>query len=281
MSLKIHLLKAFTQNPAEGNPAGVLLDAEGLSEAAMLKIAADLGFSESAFVFPSEKADFRVRFFTGQEEVNLCGHATLATVHALQEAGRVPKIGKVVQETKVGLLELECFEDGRIVMTQAEPEFLELEVDREVVARLLGLTVSDLGDWPIRLVSTGTPKLMIPIKSLATVLAIRPDLEGIKDFCRETGAKGFYPFTAETRDEADFHARQFNPLAGINEDPITGVAAGALGAYLREFGLSDKREFVVEQGFSMGKPGRIFVDVQGKVKVGGYAVSFGELSVEL
>ena len=137
--------------------------------------------------------------------------------------------------------------------------------------------MQQLADYSIQTVSTGTPKLIIGVDSLKTLLGIRPDMEGIKAYCKEHLVKGFYPFTKETMDEdSDFHARQFNPAAGINEDPITGVAAGALGAYAVEHKISDKKEFTIEQGYCMEKGGKMHVTVDDKVKVGGYAVIFGE-----
>jgi len=280
-NIEVQLVKAFTQNPAEGNPAGVILDANELPPELMVKIAAQLGYSESAFVSASEMGDFRIRFFTPTQEMDLCGHATIAAIHALIEANRI-KASTVTQETKAGLLGVECREDGLIVMTQAEPEFLDYEPDKERIARLLGLETDKITNWPIKIVSTGTPKVIVPIAKLADVLAITPNFEAMKQFCRESGAKGFYPFTTETQSyDADFHARQFNPLAGVDEDPITGIAAGALAAYVKEFDLLQRRQFIVEQGYSMGKPGRIFVDVADKVRVGGYAATFGKTAVSL
>jgi PhzF family phenazine biosynthesis protein len=281
-SVEVHLIKAFTSNPHEGNPAGVVLDADELDSEKMLRISAELGFSESAFVSTSEKADFRIRFFTPVEEVSLCGHGTLAAVHALREAGRIAITGVISQETKAGLLQVEVQDNGLMVMSQSEPVFFDNEINRIHVSNLLGLKAQDLTDWPLKIVSTGTPKLLIPIKSLTALLSIHPDLEGIKQFCRDTGARGFFAFTGETQSsDTDFHARQFNPLAGIDEDPITGIAAGALGAYLKHFQPSSKKNFVVEQGYSLGKPGKIFVNTEKDIRVGGYAVAFGTTTIRI
>ncbi len=281
-NVKVKLVKAFTQNPAEGNPAGVILNADKLSSISMLKIASELGYSESAFVLSSSKADFKVRFFTPTQEMNLCGHATIATIHALVEAGYINKVGVMTQETKAGLLDVEYQKDGLIIMTQATPEFFNYKADRKRIAQLLGLKIKEITDWPIEIVSTGTPKLIVPISTLRSLLTIKPDFEAIKQFCIETGARGIYPFTIETQSRnTDFHARQFNPLAGVNEDPITGVAAGALAAYIKKFNLLSKKRFIIEQGFIMNKPGMIFVNIESKVKVGGYAVTFGEKNIYL
>ncbi len=274
----IFLVKAFTKDTTTGNPAGVVLGADNLSDEQMLHIAAELGFSESAFVSASDVADFRVRFFSPKQEVDFCGHATIATFHTLVEQGRILAPGAdkrtVTQETKAGVLKVTCHGDGKIVMSQNAPEFGAIETDRASIAELLGIKPENILDHPMQAVSTGTPKLMIPIDSLKTLQAIQPNLEGIAAY---TKARGFYPFTAETLDpKADFQARQFNPAAGINEDPLTGVAAGALGCYAKKYNLVSKEQIVIEQGYTMNMGGQMFVDVSDGVKVGGYAVTFGK-----
>lgn len=286
MKQEIKLVKAFTKNKEEGNPAGVLLDANGLSDEQMIKISADLGFSESAFVQKSDKGDFKVRFFTSTQEVDLCGHATIATFHALLESNSISIEENSVtktQESKAGLLPVTVYEDGLVVMTQPDPEYFDPIEDRDEVTALLSLSSKDLlEEFPIQAVSTGSPKLMIPVKNRERLFAIEPDLLGIANYCKRNNIKGFYPFTMDTIDEAsDFHARQFNPLAGINEDPITGVAAGALGAYAVKHKVLTKTKFVVEQGYVLNKPGKIYVEIGEELKVGGYAVTFGTQKVQI
>lgn len=281
MERNVFLVKAFTQDKTQGNPAGVMLDADNLTDAEMLAISSDLGFSESAFVQTSDAADFKVRFCSPKEEVSFCGHNVIAVFHTLMEQGMVQFDGQseieLKQETLAGILPVFCHKDGFVVMVQKAPEFGNIENNRKEIAKLLSIPVTEILDYPIQTVSTGTPKLMIPVSSLDTLKNIKPDLEGIAEYCKRNGTKGFYPFTSETIDaDSDFHARQFNPLAGINEDPITGVAAGALGCYVTKYNLSDKKTFVIEQGYVMSKGGKIFVDVMNEVKVGGYAVTFGE-----
>lgn len=280
------LVKSFTQDKSAGNPAGIVLDAQNLTDEQMQQIAKELGFSETAFVLPSDKADFRIRFFAPNQEVNLCGHGTIATFHTLLERGLIGLASQeqkeLTQETRAGLLAVTCHKDGKIVMAQTEPVFGEVEHDKARIAALLGVTESDISDLPMQIVSTGTPKLLIPLLSLAAVRAVKPDLEGIKAYCHQTGARGFYPFTTETPiADTDFYARQFNPLADENEDPVTGVAAGALGCYAKQYKLFGKETFVVAQGYDLGKGGNMFVDVSNGVRVGGYAVTYGERELEI
>lgn len=282
MKVNVVLVKSFTKNKSAGNPAGIVLNAESLTDDQMQSIAKELGFAETAFVLPSDRADFRVRFFAPNHEVDLCGHGTIATFHALLERGHITLAGQeqkeFTQETRAGLLAVICCKDGRIVMTQTEPVFGMVEEDKACVAELLGIAADDITDFPMQIVSTGTPKLLIPLRNLAAERAVKPDIEGIKAYCRETNARGFYPFTTESPVlQADFYARQFNPLADENEDPVTGVAAGALGCYAKKYKLYNKQTFVVAQGYDLGKGGDMFVDVSGGVTVGGYAVTYGEM----
>lgn len=285
MTKEVYLIKAFTQDPEQGNPAGVIFDADDLEDRQMIQIAAELGFSESAFVSKSEHADFKVRFFSPKQEVPLCGHATIATFHTIFESKRaaIDKEGfvQLTQETLAGILPVRINSDGLITMTQTSPVFYEGSHDKKEIADLLGMSAEDILDFPIELVSTGSPKLMIPIKNLDSLFAIKPNLEGISKYCSESEVHGFYPLTTETKDgNSDFHARQFNPLAGITEDPITGAAAGALGAYsVKHKVLGDKKSFVVEQGYILSKGGKVYVEIGDNVEVGGFAVSFGKKEI--
>lgn len=285
MQLCAILVKAFTKDKQQGNPAGVILDANQLSDTQMITIAGKLGFSESAFIQKSKIADYKVRFFTSTQEVDLCGHATIATFHVLIQNRLITFSGadsvQKTQETKAGVLSVTCFPSGLIMMEQQKPQFSEPELDRNMIAGLLSLTEDDLLDYPMQSVSTGASKLMIPIKSLDRLFAIQPDLEGIKKYSIDKQTRGFYPFTTETQDKSsDFHARMFNPLVGINEDPITGVAGGALACYVKHNNISSKTSFVIEQGDILNKSGKILVDINNGVKVGGYAVQFGQEEIK-
>lgn len=284
--IEIPLVKAFTQNKDLGNPAGVIFDAENLTEEQRIHIAGTLGFSESAFVSGSDSADFKVDFYTPTQRVALCGHASIATFYALVQEGKITfddsEEVEVTQETQAGILKVRCRKDGLISMEQSKPVFHpENAYSIEEIAKLLGISSSDI-NGPIQLVSTGSPKLIIPVTSLQVLESVKPDLEAMVEFCQKTEVRGFYPFTTETKEGSDFHARQFNPFAGINEDPITGVAAGALGAYAVKHNLLNKNTLVIEQGYVMNKGGKMYVTVDGdKVTVGGYATIFDKEQIDI
>ncbi len=286
MKVSVILVKSFTKDPKQGNPTGIILNADNLTDEQMLSIAKKLNFSESAFIQKSEKATYKNRFFAPEKEVAFCGHATLATFHVMVETGKLSFDKQdevtVIQETLAGALPVTGYKNGLIVMTQKDPEFFPEETDRELIASLLGISKKDILDQSIQTVSTGTPKLIVPITSYEALMRIKPDLEGIKEYCRSSNARGIYPYTTETKEnDSDFCARQFNPLADINEDPVTGVAAGALGCYLKKHNLLNKDNFVIEQGYNMDKAGKMYVNVSNEVKVGGYCVIYGKEEIEL
>ncbi|MBI5389924.1 PhzF family phenazine biosynthesis protein [Candidatus Woesearchaeota archaeon] len=265
----VNIVHAFSKEREGGNPAGVVVDTDILSSNEMLSIASTLDFSESAFVMKSDVADFKCRFFTPTTEVNLCAHATLAAVYTMIMEKRIQQKPITLVETNAEILLAHLYSDGSLMMEQKNPEYWDPEVDRHRVALLLGIKEEQLMLYPIQTVSTGVPKLIIPVKSLTGLLNIKPYLAGITEYCFEKKINGFYPFTPETREHSDAHARQFNPLAGINEDPATGVAAGALGGYMLKHKLSPKKELVIEQGYIMQMPSRIVVDMHHGVRVGG------------
>ncbi len=274
------LVKSFTTNPAEGSAAGVVLDADALTDDQMLAIAQALGFPETAFIQTSTVATYRTWFFSPRQEVPFCGHATLAAFHVLERQGHLPSRA-VTQETLSGILPVEGRDDGLILMTQRDPEFWPPETDRAKIAHLLGLRPSDLLDYPIQTVSTGTPKLLIGIRSLATLRCIQPDLDGIIEYDRLTGNRGFCPFTPDAvTPGADFAARQFNPTFDRNEDPITGVAAGALISYIVHHQLLPKRQITIDQGFDLDANGRMTASFHQHVTVGGHAVIYDERIIE-
>ncbi|MHB0870273.1 MAG: PhzF family phenazine biosynthesis protein [Chloroflexota bacterium] len=291
--IAIKQVDAFTTVPFGGNPAGVVTDASGLTEAEMQAIAREMNLSETAFVTPCQAADFRVRFFTPLKEIGLAGHPTIATMHALVEEGRIPlREGTVVvtQELRVGVLPVEIHVSGgavgRIVMTQKRPEFHATYPHQEWAAAL-GVAPEDLDTrYPVQTVSTGTPQLMALVKDLAVLERMKPDFNRMAELTERGDFFSIHVFClGGYSPEADVHARHFAPTAGVAEDPVTGSASGGMGAYLVKYGLVDKARLVAEQGHIIGRPGTVYVEVerQGQevslVKVGGQAVTVmtGEL----
>ncbi|MDP1946805.1 MAG: PhzF family phenazine biosynthesis protein [Nitrospirota bacterium] len=295
-ALKFYQADVFSGEPFGGNPVAVFPDAGGLTDDELQQIAREMNLSETVFVFPptDQAAVVKLRIFTPTQEIPFAGHPVLGTFFILAELGIVPvkeSMTRVMQECNIGLFSVELHaEDGlveRVVMTQPKPEFLgpvEEAEDLYKVASALGLAKHVIADmkWPIEVVSTGLPVMIVPVRTLTAVRSIRPDASAITDVCRRFGANGIMVFTTVTVEPtATVHARMFAPSIGILEDPATGSASGALGAYLvqnRVVEVTPTTEIVVEQGYEIERPSQIFVQVESEheviqtVKVGGQCV---------
>jgi len=296
--LPIFQVDAFTDIPFGGNPAGVVPDADGLTEKQMQAIAREMNLSETAFVLkPSHpSADFRVRFFTPTGEVDLCGHATVGTFFVLSEEGVISLTGditQVIQETLAGLLPVEIHrKEGRvtrIMMHQRTPKILGTLEETEELCDILKLSKGHVWVEP-QVVSTGLPDLMLPVKTLEALWDMKPDMNRLARFSNQHGFLSVHAFTMETKSqEATAHCRDFAPSVGINEEAATGTASGALAAYLVLNGIitEPNPRMLFEQGYVMDRPSRIFVEVQGTpsgidmVKVGGSAVTVMRGSIYL
>lgn len=285
MNITAHVIKSFTKHAHQGNPAGVVLLREPLAHSAMQKIATALEFSETAFVelYHTPTSYYTpLRFFTPQQEIDACAHATIAAAHVIANNN----VGIMKFTTNKGVVHVRRMKDGFIEIMMGNATFSTPEQNRGHIAEILGIKEEQLGKkdlFPCQITSVITPKLIIPVDSLDTLMSIKPNLNGIAEYCKQSGARGFYPFTFETQEErSDFHARQFNPLAGINEDAATGVAAGALAAYIRKHNLSIKTRFIVEQGLALNTFCKIYARViKDSARVGGYAVKHSQREVGL
>ncbi|MFC7020072.1 MULTISPECIES: PhzF family phenazine biosynthesis protein [Haloarcula] len=274
------LVDAFADEPMAGNPAGVVPDADGLADDQLQAIASELGASETAFVLPSEAADRRLRFFTPEQEVDNCGHATVAAHAALFERG-VLEAGEYTMETGRGTYDVECKLDGTVWTDQGTADVELVDYPLDAVADALGVddaTLRDVGaDMPLAVGDTGFPWLLVPINYFEHLSGADPDMRAIESLCEDVGAQGLYAFTFDTiSGEATLHGRAFAPLVGIEEDPVTGTAAGACAAHVRRQGALDDTvdQVVVEQGHFLDRPGTVKVDTDGHaVWIGGRAVT--------
>ena len=274
------LVDAFTSEPLTGNAAGLVPEADGLTDEQMQAIAGELNASETAFLLSGGDADRRIRYFTPTQEVDLCGHATVASHAWLAEEGVIDD-GTHTIETNVGVLDVEV-DEGTIWMTQDDAEVEEVDVDYERVAAALGAdraTLADVGaDMPLATASTGLGFLVVPVNFLEAISGLDPDLGAIAELTEELGVTGVYAFSFDAlAAESTLHGRMFAPAAGVDEDPVTGTASGAVGAYLREVRAFDGElpaEMVFEQGHFVDRPGRVRVRAQSDpVSVGGRAVT--------
>ena len=285
-TIRVLQVDAFADEPLAGNPAGVVPDADGLTDDQMGAIAAEMAVSETAFLSSSDEADRRIRYFTPSKEVDLCGHATIAAYTHLHEEGL--EAGTTTLEANVGVLEIEVEPDGTVWMEQDRPTVREVEVDYDRLAEGLGVDRGALeamaADLPLAVASTGLAFLLVPVAYLSDLGGMEPDMAAIESLCGEVDATGIYAFTFDTLEaDSTAHGRMFAPAAGVPEDPVTGTASGALGAYLRRFGALETAEgettetggetLCLEQGHYVDRPGYVRVRTDGAVRIGGRGVT--------
>ena len=297
---RIYQVDSFTRHRFHGNPAGVVPNADGLTEEQMRKIARELNNSETAFIFSSESPEYdvEIRYFTPTIEVPLCGHATIAAHYVRAVEGTFTS-GRIVAKTRAGLLPVDVIEqagDYSIVMTQGRPEvskpFPEAVTDRIVAA--LGLHAEELRkDCPVAIASAGHSKVMVGIRSLDRLHGLSPNLAELSAISMEICCNGYYVFTLHPGSDYLVHGRMFAPAIGIAEDPVTGNANGPLGIYLVHFGicqeLADKGvfDFSIIQGEAIHREGTMQVhvekedDVPRMVQIAGEAVIVFSTEIEL
>lgn len=291
MKIKVYLLNAFGVNSSGGNPAGVVLDAENLTDEQKKHIAKEIGFSETAFVQKSSKADFKVTFFTPTDELDLCGHATIATYSLLFQKALI-KAGKYKQELKAGVFGIAIKDGGEVVMEQALPTYSDL-IPLEEITSIFSIppeAITQTG-LPPQIVSTGLRDIFLPIADRKSLFALQPNLQEMSKFNKKTETTVFHVFTFDTIDpDATVHCRNFGPLYGIDEEAATGSSSGALACYLFKHGqLSGKnlQKLKFEQGYSMNKPSVIMVALETqadkitRVNVSGKATIIGKKDVTI
>ncbi|WP_105255741.1 PhzF family phenazine biosynthesis protein [Pseudoalteromonas sp. T1lg75] len=288
MRVTTFLVNSFTANGQGGNPAGVVLDAEHLSRAQKLHIARELGYSETAFVCADDEVDVNVSFFTPTDEVDFCGHATLAAFSVMYQEGRLAP-GHYVQRTKAGLLPVVIEPDGRVVMQQQLPKYLGAFSYQEI-APLIGLSAEVLARTalPIEVISTGLADVLVPVP-FGYLDDINPDHPLLADFCAQHNLVGLHAFELnEQSSEFTAGCRNFAPLFGIPEESATGSSSGALACYLAQhLPHLAPYKYVFEQGRAMNCASQICATVAcqdgniTQVKVGGVAQQFGKRSIHL
>lgn len=298
-TFRVYQVDAFTKERFTGNPAGVVPDAVGLSEAQMQRLARELNNSETAFLFPGKPGEYdvHVRFFTPTREVPICGHGTVAA-----QCIRAMELGltgthTVVQKSGAGLFSVEVTErDGsyRVTMFQGKAE-LGTPLGAEEQQRLLdalGLNEADLNlESPLASATTGAAKVMVGINDLEKLHSLRPNMEALVNLSRDIGVNGYHVFTIHPGQDPLIHGRMFAPANGNNEDPVTGTSNGPLGAHLVTYGMipteGEEVSFVAAQGEAMGRPGAMEVRVAlengkpGEIRIIGNAVVAFQTEIEL
>ncbi|WP_436764130.1 PhzF family phenazine biosynthesis isomerase [Streptosporangium sp. V21-05] len=279
MTSTVEILRytAFTHDPEGGNPAGIVLDAAGLSDAEMLAVAAEVGYSETAFVTArdDERRAFRVRYFAPSAEVAFCGHATIATSVVLAERLGT---GRLVFDTNAGeiTIDTEIADDAlRATLTSVPTRSRPVAEDALAEAlAALGWSRDELDPaFPPHVAFGGVEHLVVAASSRERLAGLDYDYERLKALMTREGWTTVNLFWRESDER--FHARNPFPVGGVVEDPATGAAAAAFGGYLRVLG-NGSSEFTVIQGVDMGRPSTLKVSIaspDGRSRVSGGAVA--------
>ncbi len=266
---------AFTDTPLGGNPAGVVLDADGLTDAQMQATAAEVGYSETAFLTAAGDGRYRVRYFSPRAEVPFCGHATIASAIALfHSAGETA----LRFETPVGEVRATVANgaDGPLATLTSIAPRIEAAAPALVAAALaaLGWRENELDPaLPPRVAFAGARHLVLAAATRARLADLDYDFDALERIQREHALTTVDLVWRET--QISFHARNAFPVGGVVEDPATGAAAAAFGGYLRALGLVDTPTTIdIRQGDDMGRPSRLRVgiDTEGGIRVSGQAV---------
>lgn len=272
--MRYYIVDAFTDHPFGGNTAGVVL-LEGMDfpdEGLMQAIAAELRYSETAFVRRDGDSRYTVRYFTPKGEVELCGHATIATFALLHHL--VLAKGPCRLRTLAG--ELEVTAAPHIMMQMAVPHIIATIKDPKEIYDALGIRDYQ-PTLPIQVVSTGLPDLMIQVPSVEVLNTLQPDMDAVAKLTRQHEAISFHLF-AFADDGYTAHVRDFAPACGVPEESATGTANAALTHYLAAHGVVAAGDHSFLQGEAMGRPSVVEtrLDADGDIRVGGTAAIVAE-----
>ena len=286
--MNFFIADAFSDKLFGGNPAGVVLlpnDTDFPPDETMIKTAAELRYSETAFIKQISENEFNIRYFTPVAEVELCGHATIAAFYCLMSAGVISKNCKCLNHTKAGDINIEI-KDSFVMMGMAAPKFMHLmdnplELDR--IYEIMGAEYDASLDLRPMIISTGLPDIILPFKTRDELEALQPDMFLLSKVSEEYKVTGVHAFTLDSEGDITAHCRNFAPLYDIDEEAATGTSSGALTYYLylnRVVGANDRCHLV--QGEAMGRPSEILTEITAdskadgsvdcNIKVGGKAV---------
>ena len=297
--MKFYIVDAFTETTFGGNPAGVVILPEGAdfpSDEVMVKTAAELRYSETAFIKKLGEKEFQIRYFTPAAEVDLCGHATIGSFKALLHGGYIEDNAVYMNHTLSGDLNI-VVKDGFILMDMATPvkiSEIACEEGLEELYTIMGLSYADQKAKGVNLIpqmiSTGLPDIMMPVASQADLAAIAPDFPALSKLSERYEVVGVHAFTLDCEGDevkTTCHVRNFAPLYDIDEEAATGTSNGALTyyGYLNGFvAAGDDCRFV--QGEAMDRPSVILSHIEAdaetcKIQVGGTGVILAEGEIHI
>ena len=269
LNQQVRLVRVFAAGPDGGNPAPIVIDAAGWSDAQMQQVAGTYGH-ESGFVLPpppGSDCDFEFRFWVPNHEMSMCGHATVGAVWLLAQLGLVSGDRLNIQ-TKSGKVAARILRSaGQDVLVEVSQPAGEVEplpdadAARADILAVLGIGLEDLAPQPIQNARTSRVKTLVPLKSVSVLDGLNPDFSGIERLCDRIGSTGLYPYAISDSGRQVVDARQFPRSSGYPEDAATGIAASALSFGLLSNGLveASDRQITVRQGRAMKRPSEIRV----------------------
>lgn len=284
--MKFYIADAFAENIFAGNPAGVVITGgDFLDDNTCISTAAELRYSETAFIKRNGPCDFTIRYFTPVSEVDLCGHATIASFYVLKHSGIIND-GNFTARTKAGNLNINV-KNNMVMMDMASPVHITTISEESEIKRLYEIlgaeNIPESGMLPM-IISTGLPDIIMPVSGRAELNSLAPDMKALSALSEEYNIVGVHPFAPDASNEVTAHARDFAPLYGINEEAATGTASGALAYYLYLNNLITKdTDLCFVQGEAMNRASKIAVRIRndGSIQVGGSAAVLAEGEIHI
>jgi PhzF family phenazine biosynthesis protein len=263
---QVRFVSVFAAGPQGGNPAPIVIDAAGMSDAGMQQVARTYGH-ESGFVLPpppGSDCDFEFRFWVPNHEMSMCGHATVGAVWLLDRLGRVRQ-DRLAIWTKSGRVEARigrtALQDARVEISQPAGRVEALSDATADILDVLGIGADALAPLPIQNAWTSRVKTLIPLRSVSILDGLRPDFAKMERLCAGIGSTGLYPYAVSDPAAQIIDARQFPAASGYPEDAATGIAASALsfGLLSNRIVEASERQITIRQGRAMRRPSEILV----------------------
>ena len=284
--MKFYIADAFAENIFAGNPAGVVITGgDFLDDNTCISTAAELRYSETTFIKRNGPCDFTIRYFTPVSEVDLCGHATIASFYVLKHSGIIND-GNFTARTKAGNLNINV-KNNTVMMDMASPVHIATISEESEIKRLYEIlgaeNIPKSGMLPM-IISTGLPDIILPVSGRAELNSLAPDMKALSALSEEYSVVGVHPFAPDTSREVTAYARDFAPLYGINEEAATGTASGALAYYLYLNNLITKdTDLCFVQGEAMNRASKIAARIRndGSIQVGGSAAVLAEGEIHI
>ncbi len=226
--VSIKIVNAFSVDGKGGNPAGVMLNADNISSNERQEISTKVGLSEIAFVSKSNRADFKIDFFTPTRQIAHCGHATIATFSYLKQMGLL-KGDRSSKETIDGNRDI-YFKNGLPYMEQTSPAYTNVEAELSEILESLNLSYADLSEnYLPSIVNTGNSFLIVPVANEGVLKKLQPDMQKVKEYSDKHNLIGYYVFFLPIEKGGAVSTRMFAPRYGINEEAATGNGGRSIG----------------------------------------------------